>query len=52
MTLDWQIVPTTNLFATEFRTNLVTKGFWYGFSFSSSPDKPVRIIKHFIHSFF
>ncbi len=44
-TLDWQILPKTDIFVTEFRTNLVTKGFWYGFSFSSSPDEPVGVIK-------
>jgi len=50
ITLDWQILPKTNIFVTEFRTNLVAKGFWYGFSFSSSPDKPVCIIKRFVYS--
>lgn len=44
-TFNWQILPKSNVFITEFRTNLVAKGFWYGFSFSFSPDKPVCIIK-------
>ncbi|CAF1182417.1 unnamed protein product [Rotaria sordida] len=40
LTLDWQILSEINLVVIEFRTNLVVKGFWYGFGFSSSPDKP------------
>ncbi|CAF4170116.1 unnamed protein product [Rotaria sp. Silwood2] len=40
-TLDWQILPEINLAVIEFRTNLVAKGFWYAFGFSSSLDKQI-----------
>ncbi|CAF4392925.1 unnamed protein product, partial [Adineta steineri] len=40
ITFNWQIFPQTNRLITEFRTNLVEKGFWYGFSILSSPTKP------------
>lgn len=41
LTLDWQTDPKTNLTVIEFRTNVVTKGFWYGFGISSSLNETV-----------
>ncbi|UJR30268.1 hypothetical protein I4U23_017806 [Adineta vaga] len=42
ITLDWQIFPKTNKFITEFRTNLVDEGFWYGFGLSSSSSNEIE----------
>lgn len=36
VTFDWEIVLQRNLLVTEFRTNHVAKGYWYGFRLSSS----------------